>query len=528
MGGVLTRYDLADLNEGLVARFGVADPPGWDDVSLYYAKALQAMGWKQSAPGEHDPESMWEYTEDDPTAYYFQAAMHWASRWPGFPPAPLDERWSHCTHEPDAPEGMFLPWHRAYIYWYEVIVKSFVSKLGGPDDWALPYWNYSFYDGQGSPSRWPRSRLPWVFCQERLPDGSANPLFIGDPRKRGLQPLGPDGQPMYLSFLTPFYNAAFAETGFAGFDATLDGQPHGGVHVNVGSGGLNRPGWMRNPLTASYDPIFWLHHVEIDRFWVAWNGEGNPNPDDDDWRNATQDPRRDVRWNFWRDSDVTNVITTYPGDMVDPENLGDAFPYSYRYATPPQLPAPAPSVPQRRLAPAVRVGVAARERRPAAMPEIGRAEQPVRLAAEALTAAVPLAAEASRELAPLGERAEQAPRVTLTLEDVTATGLATTYAIYLNEPHAAERDQEPSPHYVGLLVTFGLDHHAMHAAEHGEHHHGVTMSYDITPIVEHLRTEGGWDESEATVTFVPTDEPQGDESEEIAPVDVGRLSIRTD
>src|SRR2546428_390293 len=122
-GQMLTRYDITDLNNGAVPGFRVQDPPGWDDISLYYAKALLEMGWRESPPGDTDVESMWTYS-DVPTSYFFQAAMHWWPRHGGIPPAPYDERWSHCTHGAATAENYFLPWHRAYIYFFEVIVRA--------------------------------------------------------------------------------------------------------------------------------------------------------------------------------------------------------------------------------------------------------------------------------------------------------------------------------------------------------------------------------------------------------------------
>src|SRR5215216_3158570 len=253
-GQVLTRYDVTDLNNGDLAEFPVANPPGWDDISLFYARALLDMGWKESAEGDTDVESMWEYSEDDPTSYYFQAAMHWSPRFgDGIPPAPFDERWSHCTHGPASSEQFFLPWHRGYIYFFELIVRAKVAALGGPENWSLPYWNYSDTRGASEETPWPRANLPWVFCQPNLPDGKTNPLYFADVQKRGLQPTWPGTQePMYLNPGTPFYAAAYSHRDYLGFNATLDGRPHGQVHVDTGSGdGQLEGGWMRSTVTAS-------------------------------------------------------------------------------------------------------------------------------------------------------------------------------------------------------------------------------------------------------------------------------------
>ena len=37
--------------------------------------------------------------------------------------------------------------------------------------------------------------------------------------------------------------------------------------------------------TAALDPIFWLHHANIDRLWSVWNARGNNNPTDPAWLN---------------------------------------------------------------------------------------------------------------------------------------------------------------------------------------------------------------------------------------------------
>ena len=56
------------------------------------------------------------------------------------------------------------------------------------------------------------------------------------------------------------------ETTFAPFATRLEGEPFGAhdqVHVWVG-------GTMSRVPTAPADPIFWLHHAEVDRLWDEW------------------------------------------------------------------------------------------------------------------------------------------------------------------------------------------------------------------------------------------------------------------
>ena len=67
-----------------------------------------------------------------------------------------------------------------------------------------------------------------------------------------------------------------AEPSFSGDESgLLEDTPHGGVHVLVGNdfdqfGNPVRAGWMGSFFTAGLDPIFWLHHANLDRLWQVW------------------------------------------------------------------------------------------------------------------------------------------------------------------------------------------------------------------------------------------------------------------
>jgi tyrosinase len=575
----LTRYDITDLNNGKIDGFSVEDPPGWDAISLYYAKALQGMGYNPSgkgdapdapapktdmdaAEGTPNPANTWTYSES-PESYYFWGAMHW---WPGKDweyfnenaPSPQNEYWSHCTHGPATVEKYFLPWHRAYIYFYEVIIRAKVAELGGPDDWALPYWNYSYYDASSQPDPWTRSGLPWVFCQAELPDRSPNPLFL-DATRRGLQPTWPDGQPMHLSTLTPYYDQAYGQRTWLplsrqvrGFNWTLDGQPHGAVHNDTGSGDslISATGWMQYTQLAGFDPIFWLHHSEIDRFWVGWNAGGGQDPNaqtDPAWADASDDKIK-TRWNFWKDGNIENVVVVKPGEMIDPANLDPSkFPYSYEFQNLPEPPPrqPGPAIAAKAVsdmgglaqpaaaapteavgaaagaAPAEAAGTAAPE---ASARELGSSDEPVEVHHDPVTTRVSLPPEAPDLLRGFDADVDETPpRVYLHLDDVIAKGPAGNYEVYLNNTDVDRETAGQVPHYVGLLSSFGANH--SHGGGHGPH--GVSAVFDITELVAYLRAQGEWDESNVSVTIVPAVRPRAGLEPVIAPVSVGSISIVT-
>ena len=198
-----------------------------------------------------------------------------------------DEFWNQCQHQ----SWYFIPWHRGYLIALEAQIRKAVISLGGPSDWALPYWNYL---GPGN-----QYKIPPAFTQQNLPDGSLNPLFVH--ARFGIKN---DGN-IYINTLrvnnkcqgntiftgsnanTPNPGYGGPSTGFShggGTSGNLEGNPHNIVHIEVGghpSGILW--GLMADPGIAALDPIFYLHHCNIDRMWAAWNDNGHLNPTDQNW-----------------------------------------------------------------------------------------------------------------------------------------------------------------------------------------------------------------------------------------------------
>ena len=48
----------------------------------------------------------------------------------------------------------------------------------------------------------------------------------------------------------------------------VESKPHNFVHTDIGQ----NTGLMADPGVAARDPIFWLHHSNIDRLWEVWRG----------------------------------------------------------------------------------------------------------------------------------------------------------------------------------------------------------------------------------------------------------------
>jgi len=276
---------------------------------LWYARGVREMQSRKF----NDLTSWWFFAaihaqtmfdNDDPTQPLPLGYPNWKSL-PGPPAIPttdmptadvMKEYWDQCQHG----TWFFPPWHRGYLYAFENVMRDVINNLpGGPADWTLPYWNYF---GPGN-----QFKMPPAFAQLNMPDGSPNPLYVkarfGPPGGHGnvFIHVGPTSINQECQRNTVYTGGndsgtsgdyGGGVTGFVNFDqhplfGDLESNPHNGVHNLVGGQFPNGDdAIMANPQLASLDPIFYLHHCNIDRMWAAWNKAGNKNPVDPKWLNG--------------------------------------------------------------------------------------------------------------------------------------------------------------------------------------------------------------------------------------------------
>jgi tyrosinase len=438
-----------------------------DDLFWYQ----KAVGLLQSRP------------PTDPTSWRYLSAVHgydpqsdpFAQSGDPLPSNADQQRfWNQCQHQ----TWFFLPWHRAYLACFEQIVAAAVVTLGGPPDWAVPYWNYSDTAN-------PNARLlhPF-FVGQTLADGSPNPLWV-EGRNSTTGDFGIPDADVSLGALrdAPFTGAASGgDPGFGGpktifshFGGTsgrLENVPHNQIHDDIG-------GLMGDPDTAALDPIFWLHHANIDRLWEVWTHRDPSfrDPTDPDWLAS-------LSFEF-HDASGT-VLTFTPAQVVDPSQLLHGYQYgdiSDPFAAAPRL--------------AAEVAMTAG---PPPHPElVGASAQAVVLDSPVTTAQV-----AFRPQVALAARARLAAarpaRAYLNLENVTGTGRLAKYDVYIDVPPPGQETGGRQGLLAGGLSTFGVQKASRPGGPHGGS--GITTVLDITDLVERLRREGRWDETRLHVTFV--------------------------
>ena len=439
-------------------------------------------------------ELMRDRPSSDPTSWTYQAAIHGS----GAPsPPPLA---NECRHQ----GWYFLPWHRMYLYYFEQIVRAAVIETGGPEDWALPYWNY------GRNGR--NATLPRPF---RPPPAGLAALAM--PRNPGINTgatIPPEITSSQRALARRIYTgvAEFGggDTGpgqFEGETGRLEQTPHNDIHVAIG-------GFMGNPDTAALDPIFWLHHANIDRLWAVWNGQRRLNPSDDDWVDQT--------FSFF-DADGTEVSKAC-GEVDDTiADLG----YTYRPSpAPARRVTPAPAVPPE----AILTG-SSRESEPEL---VGASEQPVELVGTPARVTVPIDQRAAAGLLADTDARAAPRRVYLNVEDIEAEqNPGTVYGIYVNLPEGAPPDVA-ALHYAGNVSFFGIERARDPRGD--EHGHGMRVAMEITDLVRDLRETGDWDDETLDVVFKPIElilpeVPDDDDAvlmaseRENPPVSIGRVSV---
>jgi tyrosinase len=478
-----------------------------------------------------------------PFSWTFQGNIHWRPFFPDYVYQQADEStdpaqqlfrdatgfspaadvFNKCPHG----NWWFLPWHRAYLYFFERILRW----ASGNDKLCLPYWNYC--DAA-------ERELPKVFrdpTTDGKRDGPPNPLYLPSTvtfedhaRNPQVFPLRDSALNSGLTQLTPFVASTAAlnvipftnaspaspRDAFGGPRAcdsmcgcgsgALESIPHNQVHNAIGGNAVQvgdalRVGFMGDVVTAARDPIFWLHHANIDRFWESWLAlkDGRDNPQDDEWLNA--------EFTFYdvgpKEKPVPAVVT--PRQLLNTKDLG--YEYDKLEPLPKATPAPVLAV----TGQSVRT-LAATPAPP--VPKIGipdmshMMEGGIKLSnTRAKSVAVPL----QRNVAPDGIRGALAEKADAVGElYVAVQGIEFLYqpGVYYDVFLGLPKDEAPTPasgHYIGSISLFGVGHPG--APSHSGADHGRLTRFSVrlrVPVTLRKRlSDEKVDTTKLEVTFVP-------------------------
>jgi tyrosinase len=500
----------------------------WEPTLLWYAKAVGEMSTRPAT---------------DPTSWRFQAGVHGYSKrsdpFVGAGPIPkkavTDKFWGQCQHG----SWFFLPWHRMYLGLFEQIVRAAVVKLGGPADWTLPYWNYSDATNPNAKT------LPPAFREPKLPDGSPNPLFV----IRGVTilraPAITGGNPAAIpdrdvditgclekTFFSPTTDITVGDLGFGGPDTaanhdghffgvrSIESVPHNAIHMDVG--GDQTLGWMTDPDTAALDPIFWMHHANIDRLWAVWNRMSASHSD------PTVPVNVGGRKITWATSIKFNFYdaTGKPVSMTPSQVTDTKVPFNYDYDD------TSNPLPKAKPAKAVLAAAMTKSMAPQRPEMVGASGKKLTLTGSPQSAAIsiqPPTGPAKAKTAKAGKAqglrvtAQPAPegKTYLHIENVVSKKAHTTYEVYVNLPENPDAGAYEE-HYAGSMHLFGVVRASTRSARSAGN--GLSFSMDITGLVESLKQKNAWDEKRVRVAFLPRAGVEGKAAKH-DPITVGRISI---
>jgi hypothetical protein len=399
----------------------------------------------------------------DPTGLAYQAAIH------GTYMATMDPILKQCQHG----SYLFLAWHRMYLYYFERILR----KASGDPTLTLPYWNYE------DPTQ---LALPAIY---RLPANTAtNSLYtpLRDPNiNTGTWTLRPsdvdDGVAMSdLNFDSPMGSGASfggqimpGPVHFNGPHGELESQPHDLVHMRIGGA----TGLMSDPNTAAQDPIFWVHHANIDRLWKRWLAQGG----------GRSDPLLDQVWmttNFTFYDENKNPVTLSGSQVIDtlsqlgyiydddPVPVLPIIPYAVYF--PSQWPVPQP---------------------PCDCPYLLELNIQ-QILTQQVTVELPLNSATLAAISQVLSNSPSAPPLSLQVGGIQSSAPpGVTFEIYLNLPSGGSNAQFGSPSYLGNLALFGF------SGEHSPPSGGVA-GFRLNTALKNLQAAGLWNGQTLSVTFI--------------------------
>ena len=309
----------------------------------------------------------------------------------------------------------FLAWHREYIFRLERSLREIDPQV------QLPFWDWglSSIGTNGIPNRYAEH-------QYQLTNGQSkdNPLYSAEIEGRMTRRV--KRSPLELKLLPGQVRDALRATTFKEFHDLISG-PHQTIHTWVS-------GDMRT-MKAAFDPIFWAHHANVDRYWAFWQRKLNgPDPPE------VESPLE------------LNAFEKAIGQTLHHVN---EYGYDYDYA---------------------------------GVPEINMVESVP--AANLMNGALALAdLGGSPAMGPLTQSsglinpaAPAKPRVRLRIRGLRMDKGSYHVNVFINQPDANhETPREDNPHYAGAFGIFGAHSEAMNQDhQHSTHHH--SPSHHMHPI----------------------------------------------
>ena len=375
------------------------------------------------------------------------------------------------THRANCPHGVsyFMAWHRGFIHRFEAKLR----EMSGDSALALPYWNY--YD---TPA------IPPEFLD------STSPLYRGD--RTGTDVTGALSYDAFADTVVRFQRGKSHA-----FETITESRPHNLVHNLIG-------GAMSSIRISPRDPLFWVHHANIDRLWVAWlkagGGRKEPLSTNTYWSgDLYYGPAVSGMPRVWTTDTTTYLGYRYDNETMPSQSTSTAMAASGLAAsrTPPR--------------PATRVSVPFGKSRALSLDEQS-------MNVDVGLSATDAARVRSLMLRPAATDATPDGPVRVVLDGVHLTGLGHKggyfYNVYLNLPAQPGIGKAAGAYLLGSVGAFEISVAQMKASMKGMHSmpdmaatpasqsHGVRLVFPATDVLQRI-----WPDSldKLSVSFVRVD-----------------------
>lgn len=401
----------------------------------------------------------------DHRSWFWQGAVHAynqaihdaaLSRDPNVAHVDAGRYWNKCPHFGE-PTAEFLVWHRAYLFYFERILRD----AAGEPELALPYWDYEHVDSRVFPS---------IFAPEYLSSVEPRPtnsLFHPE-REAALVTNRVEisrvvGESAATRAASQFFSSRGVR-GFAGSPASvppeelivglIEQRPHNDIHVAVGGRIGSTAGAMAEVKTAAFDPLFWVHHANIDRMWAEWGStpgkQWGPLPPGE-WFEETP-------WIF-KDVDGSDQIHSRRY-YLDRRNLSVAYDSDRPGQAQLELPETFPLTEIVQQTSSITIfstpGVTVSRSMPASIPLTAN---------ELVNGSLELTDWLSNDHLIVSLR-------DISVDEVPASG----FAVHLT-PAGHQDISEDSPYYLGNIAFFGLGHMHDHNSNHAAHEGGPRVGH---------------------------------------------------
>ena len=376
----------------------------------------------------------------------------------------------------------FLPWHREYLLRFEDIVR----EVSGDESFNLPYWDWT--SNRQIPASFWRNGSENPLDPKDLdfgPFAAADPDFgpflqeLGNARaidRNGL--VGNDVDfsltrlrtrvlqaPSFIDLASPASTRLDEAVGARFFESTL----HGNVHSDIGG----QMGAFFSPL----DPIFWLHHANVDRLWTLWQRRNSGILPPASWRNMP------IPEGMFAARDGSSAPEIRCGALERTEVLG--YTYEPVQAQEEFFVAALPPAP---LNNAMTASLDTRASAQGAARTSDRTFAALSVPIQLSSFSPPPAS--SGILASITPDPSRAPRVTatVTLRDLPRR-LDARYRIFMNCDYLSPSTPRGDPHYVTTVSLFG-------AAPQVGPHHGAHGGSEATFVLDLTETLNALDRSQ--------------------------------